>query len=298
MTALAPMTRITDLHIPPGTTAAIHREPLGPLALVRLDGLAYGQIATARTIDGVPPGISLAVRPRGSWTLTQGGITRSGVAHDLVGVVDVTREMRLRTSADTPLAQLFVSADQLGMGVDAIRAAATVVERSPLRDLVANHVLGLPRGGVDAAAAGVRHSVGLATIELVRAMLIGATRPEERAGTDMSAEHLRTSVKRHVHRHLREPDLTPATIAAAHAVSLRHLYGVWQEEPTTLSRWIALRRLDAARQELADPGADHRSIAAIARGWCFTNPTSFARAFRDRYGMTPREWRRAARTPR
>jgi AraC-like DNA-binding protein len=294
MSALAPMTRIGDLGIPAGRTATIARHDLGPVALVHLEGLAYDQVATARTTEGVPAGISLGVRPSGTWELSQAGTTRGSAAHDVLGVVDVTRAMSLRTAADTPLFQLFLSADQVGLGVDALRTAAALVDRSPLRSLVANHVLHLPGADAGLADPVARRSVGLATIEVVRAMLIGAARPDQQVGAAVSAEHLRTCIERYVRRRLRDPALSPATIAAAHAISRRHLYDLWRDQPTTLSRWITLRRLEAVREELADPRLGHRSIERIAHGWCFTNPASFARRFRAEYDLTPREWRRLA----
>ncbi|WP_433781215.1 helix-turn-helix transcriptional regulator [Actinomycetospora sp. CA-101289] len=293
MSALAPMTRIGALRLPVGRTATIARHDLGPVALAHLEGLAYDQVATTRTIDGVPAGISLAVRPSGTWVLSQAGTTRSSATRDVVGVVDVTRAMHLRTAADTPLLQLYLSADQLGMDIDTLRTAAALVDRSPLRTLVAHHVLALPpAAGVPDAAA--RRSVGLATIEVVRAMLLGAARPEQQVGAAVSAEHLRACIRRYVGRRLHDPALSPATIADAHAVSRRYLYDLWRDEPTTLARWITLRRLQAVREDLADPRLAHRSVARIAHAWCFTNPTSFARRFRTAYGMTPREWRRLA----
>ncbi|HSK58675.1 MAG TPA: helix-turn-helix domain-containing protein [Actinomycetospora sp.] len=294
MSALAPMTRIGDLRLPRGRTAAIARHQLGPVALVHLEGLSYDQVATARTTEGVPPGISLGVRPSGTWELSQGETTRGSTGHDVVGVVDVTRPMRLRTGADTPLFQLFLSADQVGLGVDALRTAAALVHRSPLASLVADHVLHLSRAAAHVPDPGARRSLGFATVEVVRAMLIGAARPEQQIGTAVSAEHLRACIERYIRRHLSDPALSPATIAAAHAVSRRHVYDLWRDQPTTLARWITLRRLEAVREDLADARLAHRSIERIAQEWCFTNAASFARRFRAEYGTTPREWRRLA----
>lgn len=291
MTALAPMTRIVDLDIPSGT-AAIVRQSFGPVDLVHLKGLSYGQFATARTTDGVPEGISLGVRPAGTWTLSQGEVTRGSATGDVLGAVDVTRAMRLHADAGTELFQLYLSAGRMDMTVDALRAAIATIERSPLRTLVANHVLSLPRGDSGELADGVRQSVGLATIELVRAMLIGALRPESRVGTEMSADRLRTCIKTYIRRHLRDPALAPAGIAAAHAISVRQLYTVWKGEDATVSRWILLQRLAAVRDSLADPRLAHTSIATIGRQWGLTDPTHLARRFQEQYGLTPREWRR------
>lgn len=298
MAALAPMTRITALDVPAGGTAVVTRQNLGPVSLVHLRGLGYRQFATAGTVDGVPAGISLGVRPAGSWSLSQGGTARSGAAGDVVSAVDVTRAMTLRTRADTELLQVYLSADQLGLGVDALRACAATVERSPLRHLVARHLLDLPRDDAAVPTAAIRRSVGDATVELVRAMLIGAARPADLVGSEVGADHLRRCVERYVRRHLRDPALSPARIARAHAVSVRHLHALWQDQETTLARWIAGRRLAAAREALADPEQAHRPIAAVAREWCFPNPTHFARRFREEFGITPRQWRRVTRTAR
>lgn len=296
MTALAPMTSIVGLRIPSGLAATIGRQGLNHVDLIRLKGFDYAQVATARTTDGVPAGISLAVRPSGTWTLSQAGVTRGSATGDVLGVVDVTRSMRVDSDADTELIQMYFSAGQLGMTVDAIRASIAVLGRSPLRTLVADHVLTLSRLDADALAASARESLGAATVELVRAMLIGAGRPEEQVGSEMSTDRLRTCVEQYVRQHLRDPDLNPAAIAQAHSISLRHLYNVWGSEGETLSRWIVLQRLAAVREGLADPRHAHRSISAVARDWCFPNPTHLSRRFREEYGLTPREWRRFSRT--
>jgi AraC-like DNA-binding protein len=291
MTALAPMTRITELDIPPGTTATIGRQSLGPISVVHLAGFDYHQVATTRTIDGVPAGISLAVRPPGRWLLSQAGTTRSGLAGDLVSIIDVTRAMTMRMTADTPMLQAYFSAEQLGLDVDALRAGAAAVERSPLRRLVARHLADLPRDDAATPTADIRQSLGQATVELVRAMVIGAARPEDLVGSELGPARLRRCVQRHVRAHLRDPALSPASIARAHAISVRHLHGLWRDEPTTLWQWVVHLRLEAVRERLADPGSAHRSIASVAREWCFTNPAHFARRFREEYGMTPRQWR-------
>lgn len=294
MTALAPMTRITDLDIPSAAPATISRQNLGPINVVRLEGFEYGQVATTRTIEGVPAGISLAVRPRGRWILSQAGVSRSDSTGDIVSIVDVTRAMTTRASAGTELLQIYLSAEQLGMRVDALRACAAAIERSPLRPLVARHVLDLPRDDAAVPTADVRRSLGSATVELVRALLISSARPGDLVGSELGAPHLRLCVERYVRQHLRDPALSPARIAQAHAISVRHLHAVWRDEQTTLWQWVVRRRLEAARESLADPGSAHRTIAAIAREWCFPNPTYFARRFRIEFGLAPREWRSLA----
>ena len=295
MTALAPMTRVARLDVPVELAGIrVSRTPIGPVSLIQWRGLDYCQTATAKTTDGVPEGISLAVRPTGRWSLSQAGIIRSSETNDFLSVVDVTQAMRVELDADTTLWQMFFSAEQLGLSVDDIRAAAKVIEHSPLRQLTASHVLQLSSADAEVLPPEALRGIGRATIELVRAMLISAVHPEERGGSEVSGDALRYTLKNYIQRHLRDPGLSPAAVASAHHISVRHLYDVWKEEPVTVARWIGQQRLEGARDDMANPRFVHKSIAAIGREWGFPGPAHFARRFREAYGMSPREWREAS----
>jgi AraC-like DNA-binding protein len=178
--------------------------------------------------------------------------------------------------------------DLLGLRVDVIRRAVGNVRESPLYRLVAQHVAHVvadpDRLSVDAAAP----ALGTASIELARALLVSAAHVDSR---EVLADTLLTRVRAYVRQHLTDPDLRPATIAAAHNVSLRHLYKVCAQADLSLEQWIIGERLQGAREELLRPG--QRSIAAVARSWGFRDPTHFTRRFRAVYGMAPSEWRSA-----
>ncbi|MFF2964041.1 helix-turn-helix domain-containing protein [Streptomyces sp. NPDC057963] len=92
---------------------------------------------------------------------------------------------------------------------------------------------------------------------------------------------------------LQDPGLTPQSIADQHGISLRYLHRLFQLQGTTVNAWVRTRRLESAREELARAGAAHRSIAAVAARWGFTNPSHFSRTFRETYGMSPVQWRAA-----
>ncbi|MFJ4621650.1 helix-turn-helix domain-containing protein [Streptomyces sp. NPDC088812] len=98
----------------------------------------------------------------------------------------------------------------------------------------------------------------------------------------------------YVELHLTEPDLSPETIARAHHISVRYLHRLFQDEGTTVGRWILRRRLEECRRDLVRHGRGGRTIAAVAGRWGFTSATHFSRVFRTAYGMSPRECRDAA----
>ncbi|MFG2881110.1 helix-turn-helix domain-containing protein [Streptomyces sp. NPDC048297] len=97
-----------------------------------------------------------------------------------------------------------------------------------------------------------------------------------------------------VQSRLTEPGLAPQDIADQHGISLRYLHRLFQLHGTTVNAWVRARRLEAARRELARPGAAHRSVAAVGAHWGFTSPSHFSRTFRETYGMSPVQWRGSA----
>ncbi|WP_422769873.1 helix-turn-helix domain-containing protein [Plantactinospora sp. WMMC1484] len=189
-----------------------------------------------------------------------------------------------------------VPVDQVGLPLDVIRRAAVNLRTSPLYDLVAMHVSQLVRDAERLTADPAADALGRASIELVRALIASAAHTEPLTRTVL-AETLLARIRAYVRQHLAEPDLRPATIAAAHNVSLRHLYKVCAQADFSLEQWIIGERLRGARQELRRPESRGRTIATVARRWGFTDPTHFARRFRATYGLTPSEWRRTCSEP-
>jgi AraC-like DNA-binding protein len=78
-------------------------------------------------------------------------------------------------------------------------------------------------------------------------------------------------------------------IAAEMRVSPSTLHRIWAGEACSLADWIWAQRLDAARRDLCDPGLAARSVSAIAFSWGFNDAAHFSRAFRARFGRSPRE---------
>lgn len=98
-------------------------------------------------------------------------------------------------------------------------------------------------------------------------------------------------IRGHIDRNLASTDLGPASIAAAHFISTRHLHGLFQEQGTTVSTWIRTRRLEQCRRDLVDPILADRPVAAIAARWGFVDAAHFSRAFKSTYGVSPSEFR-------
>lgn len=126
-----------------------------------------------------------------------------------------------------------------------------------------------------------------ATIALLRLALW----PARAADASTLRDVLLPKVRSWIGAHLLDPDMSPARIARVHAVSLRTLHAIFEPTGESVSRFVRRRRLEAAHRLLViAPGM---SVADAAQHCGFRSPAHFTRAFRERFGQTPSDVRRA-----
>ncbi|MFF4129010.1 helix-turn-helix domain-containing protein [Microbispora rosea] len=89
------------------------------------------------------------------------------------------------------------------------------------------------------------------------------------ASASLSPESRRQALLSLIHNFIRQrlsdPDLMPDTIAAAHHISVRHLYKIFQEQGTTVAAWIRRCRIEQCHRDLADIRKRSLPIQTIAR---------------------------------
>ncbi|SCE59881.1 AraC-type DNA-binding protein [Streptomyces sp. Termitarium-T10T-6] len=132
--------------------------------------------------------------------------------------------------------------------------------------------------------------VAAPSIELLRAVLVSESGDTGLAKGPLEGV-LALRIRHYIGEHLADPELSAARIAAAHGISVRHLYAVLSRAGISLGDWIRARRLDACKRELAGPAGRSRTVAAVGRRWGFVNATHFSRVFKEAYGVSPRAWR-------
>ena len=112
--------------------------------------------------------------------------------------------------------------------------------------------------------------------------------------SDTSADAARltrlTAVKRYVERELASPALTADAVARQLGVSRASLYRLLEPEGGLVS-YVRARRLHRAARLLTSPAYRHLRILDIALDSQFANETSFSRAFRRAFGLSPADLR-------
>ncbi|MDR3513822.1 MAG: helix-turn-helix domain-containing protein [Caulobacteraceae bacterium] len=128
--------------------------------------------------------------------------------------------------------------------------------------------------------------------QLLLTSLAGEAREVALAGAAAGRAKLLQRVWRTIEERLDEPDLSIADVAEAHGLSVRYLQKLFEDVDQNFSRYVRRRRLEQCRADLANPTHRHVSITTTAFRWGFNDSATFSRAFRDEFGLSPREYRR------
>jgi AraC-like DNA-binding protein len=127
--------------------------------------------------------------------------------------------------------------------------------------------------------------------EQVGTLLTLATGFHEAPSESRHRQQLARQILRRIETDYADPDLSPERLAAELGISKRYLQQLLAGSGTSFVQELTATRLDRASDMLTDRRAGALSVGEIAFRCGFLDPGYFARAFRKRFGRTPREWR-------
>jgi AraC-like DNA-binding protein len=162
--------------------------------------------------------------------------------------------------------------------------------KKPLTQVAYDAVLSLwrntPRLNAEQAAIALKP-----TVDLVVAAMNGDATPTPRSSRALDWM-LRTKIRDYIDRQLHDPALSPAKLQAHFRIPRTRLYELFRGHGG-IANIIRDARLSASMRMLAHPTAKRLTVTEIGAACGIDNPTVFSRAFKKRFGMTPRDARRA-----
>lgn len=147
------------------------------------------------------------------------------------------------------------------------------------------HVIG---GSLDVLSAADWAAMETSLAELFLT-LVGQRAPAAKGTATQAA--LLHRVCQTIERRLDDPDLTPSRVAQAEGISERYLQRLFEGTGDSFSHYLRERRLQRTAAELCSPAEASLSVTEIAFRGGFNDPAHFSRAFRERFGRSPRDFR-------
>jgi len=102
----------------------------------------------------------------------------------------------------------------------------------------------------------------------------------------------REQIRSYIEAHLHDPALTPGRVADAVHLSARRLHQLFESGGETVGSYILRRRLEECARAISDLSQSSRTVTEIAFLHGFNNASHFGRVFRERFGLTPSDYRR------
>lgn len=113
-----------------------------------------------------------------------------------------------------------------------------------------------------------------------------------------SEQGLISAAHNYIELNITDQDLSPPNISAAIGISERQLSRIFAGAGMTIGRYVLTKRLEIARDALANPEQDRVAVGEIAQRFGFSSPSHFSRSFREYVGLTPLQWRKEAQHQR
>lgn len=98
-------------------------------------------------------------------------------------------------------------------------------------------------------------------------------------------------IKEFIERNITNPLLDTAAIESGTGLSARYINELFEHEDTSLMRYVWNTRLTHCHKQLSSPDCFPNRISEIALQWGFNDFSHFSRAFKKKYGVSPRDVR-------
>jgi AraC-like DNA-binding protein len=244
-----------------------------------------------------PNAIWLALLLEGRSILTVEGQQRAVTAGDIIyGPTGAKATL----SFETPFRQLFVKVPRVALNPRLIAPwslkAGLLSGGSGIGHVFAGMLRAMADSFEELTGDQIR-PVELALTEFLITSLAGDRETSSLSrGAGARAAHLHR-ICQTIETRLGEPDLTLHAVAEERGISPRYLQKLFTSVDQSFNTYLRVRRLERCRADLVSPLHGALTISEICFRWGFNGSAHFSRAFRDQFGLSPREYRQSSGKP-
>jgi AraC family transcriptional regulator, positive regulator of tynA and feaB len=264
---------------------------LGPIRLVRISCGRDSIQQTTGAMSPAAPQYAFVLQARGTGQLLHYGHQETLHEGDLL-LCDLTAPRCYQTAQRAELVMLHVPADILTEHLPSpelfcgLRLGAAQGLAHPVTALVLSLCTRLDTGlAVDFQDRVARHLLDM----IATCYAIAFDSLSMASSSILNGRHAR--IKLLIEQNLRDPELSPSSIAEQVKVSSRYLRMIFAAGSETASAYILRRRLEECARQLSDPRWRGHSTTKIAFAWGFNSAPHFTRSFHGRFGVSPRRFR-------
>lgn len=279
----------SDTYGDAGFNGRVSQVVAGEVRLSRLEATRHRVVRTAGSSGASDPGfLKMVVQHRGHSLFEQDG-RRAIVGPGCWSLYDTTRSYTVDSPAPVVLDVLLLPRKALLRGRVELEAllVRSLSGGAGMSRVACQRISAAIAGALNGASPADARALGETILRLVRLALL------EQAGIEKPLSQrwvMLERIKEHVERRLDDPGLDADSIARALNCSKRTLHYAFEPDGQSLHQHIWGSRLEAARRDLEAAGIQRRSITEIAFARGFSSAAHFSRAFRARYGASPRQW--------
>ncbi|MBS7698367.1 MULTISPECIES: helix-turn-helix transcriptional regulator [unclassified Chelatococcus] len=281
---------------------AAHPAPFQARALLKLEP-DMGLVSLFAPAPGIEHAMNAVFGPEMAVLLRPAEgilVTRNGGRHAIVGAREAVliTDKAQSTLLMTRVSRLDCFVMPLdGVGERAREAAAAMRVFSAEDDalqMLGNYGAALMRGLMPIHTAELREHVLSFMCNLVNIMSREHDGALARGLVHRPDDRMR-AIKSDIEARLTDRSLSARQVADKHAISLRYLQMLFEDEKTTFSEFVLQRRLERAMRMLQTTERTARPISEIAFAVGFGDLSYFNRTFRRRFGTSPRDARASHR---
>ena len=263
-----------------------------------LDGLTVSRVRSPPALVSRPASI-IRRSPIDHWAITLSKHSPSDVqVRDMpvsapAGmpiVLSLGEEMRIARSQHDDRLQLLLSRDHFDSIAHLIESVKGTALQGAHGALLADYMLVLERHLPTLAPQDVGRLPK--AVEAMLAACLGPSADRVATARRQIEFTLMERVRRAVRRNLKSPSLGPDKLCREAAMSRSQLYRVLESEGG-VAHYIQRRRLSESFALLCDV-SHNLPISKVAEMLCFSDASSFSRAFRQEFGVSPRDVRLAS----